>query len=170
MLRESENWVLRWIFGSSLDDVTGDVEDCIMRSSMDFTLQHISFGLSNYYVLGGSCSTYGNQEICMFGFGRYNLFKGITFNSTHRWANIIKMYLPDVECGDMDWIERSFGFYKLRIVLWLSEVILHALERLCSVGFYRCSVNCKHLLKTDCLAWRKYKWQRRRIRNICCHI
>jgi hypothetical protein len=68
-------------------------------------------------ALGGSCSTYGNQDLCMYSFGRYNLFKGITFNSKRRRENIIKFYLQDVECGCMDWIERSFGFYKLRIVL-----------------------------------------------------
>jgi hypothetical protein len=51
----------------------------------------------------------------------------------------------------MDWIERCFVFYKLRIVLCLSEDILHALERLCSVGFDRCSVKYKHLLKAELL-------------------
>jgi len=51
---------------------------------------------------------------------------GITYlktslvSSKRRWENIIQMYFQDVECGDMDWIERSFVFYKLRIVLCLS--------------------------------------------------
>jgi hypothetical protein len=65
-----------------------------------------------------------------------------------RWENIIKMYPKVVECGVMDRIEISFGFYKPRIVSCLSEDILHALEGLCSMGFDRCSVKYKNLLKT----------------------
>jgi len=116
---------------------------------MDFNLHHIF--LVDQIIkneLGGSCSTYGKQDSCMYSFGLYNLFKGVTCNFKRRWENIIKMYLQDVECGGMDWIERSFGFYNRRIDLRLSEDLLHVLEGFCSVGFDRCTVKYKHLLKT----------------------
>jgi len=50
--------------------------------------------------------------------------KTLRVSSKRRWENIIQMYFQDVECGDMDWIEWSFGFYNLRIVLWPSEDII----------------------------------------------
>ena len=38
-------------------------------------------------------------------------------SSKRMCENIIQTYFKVVESGDMDWIERNFGFYKLRIVL-----------------------------------------------------
>jgi len=46
-LRVFENRALRKIFGSKRDEVTGECEDCIMRSFMIFTVHQTLFRASN---------------------------------------------------------------------------------------------------------------------------
>jgi hypothetical protein len=56
-------------------------------------------------VTGETFCTYGRQNRCMYGFGQYNVVNGITWKSWHRWEKVLKIFLQDVECEVMDWIE-----------------------------------------------------------------
>ena len=51
--------------------------------------------------MGGTCSTYGEDDMCIQGFG------GETRGKETIWKaqNNIKMDLQEVGCGDMEWID-----------------------------------------------------------------
>jgi len=57
--------------------------------------------------MGGACSTYGVRN------GVYRVLvgkpegKSPIGRSRHRWDYNIKMYIQEVGCGSIDWIERA---------------------------------------------------------------
>jgi len=51
--------------------------------------------------MGGACSSYWGEERCLQGFGRERPLG----RSWRRWEENIKMYLQEVGCGGMDWID-----------------------------------------------------------------
>jgi hypothetical protein len=50
--------------------------------------------------MGGACSMYGKRSAC-----RVLVGKPEGKRPRHRWENNIKMYLQEVGCGGMDWID-----------------------------------------------------------------
>jgi len=55
--------------------------------------------------MGGACSAYGGEERHIQGFGGETGGKESLGRPRRRWENNIKMYLQEVGCGGMDWIE-----------------------------------------------------------------
>jgi hypothetical protein len=51
-----------------------------------------------------ACSTYGGGKRCIRGFGGKPEGKRTFGRHRRRWGHI-KMYLQEMECGGMDWIE-----------------------------------------------------------------
>jgi hypothetical protein len=66
-LRVFENWVLRGIFGSNRDEVTGE-----WRKLHNEELHDLYWSPNNYtgfqIEMGGACGMYGGQKRCMQGF------------------------------------------------------------------------------------------------------
>jgi hypothetical protein len=54
--------------------------------------------------MGGACSTYEGEEMCIQGFGGESEGKRPPVRPRQRWEDNIKMDFQ-VECGGMDWIE-----------------------------------------------------------------
>ena len=107
-LRVFENRVLREIFGSKRDEVTGECEDCIMRSFMTFTVHQTLFGPSNrgeWDGVGGergwARGTYVNLESCIQGFGGH---KGQLGRARRIWVCSIQTYLEEVRWKVMNCI------------------------------------------------------------------
>ena len=50
-------------------------------------------------------STMGGEESCIQGFGGETLGKEPLGVPRRRWEDNIKMYILEVGCGGMDWIE-----------------------------------------------------------------
>jgi len=69
-LKVIENRVLRRIFGSKRDDVTGNGENYIMRNLM-FCTHHptLSGDKIEKNAMGGTCGAYGGGERGVQGFG-----------------------------------------------------------------------------------------------------
>ena len=55
--------------------------------------------------MGGSCSTYGGEEIRIQGFGGEPEGKRPLGRLRRRWECNITIDLQEVGCGGMDWIE-----------------------------------------------------------------
>ena len=100
-LRVFENRVLRRIFGSKRDEITGELR------------RLHSEGLHDLYCspnirkneMGGECGTYRRQERCLQGFGGRPEGRRPLGRPRRRWENNIKMDLQEVGCGGTDWIE-----------------------------------------------------------------
>jgi len=55
--------------------------------------------------MGGACSIYRGEQRCIQGLGGETWGKETTWNTRRRWEDNIQMYLQEVGCGDMDWID-----------------------------------------------------------------
>jgi hypothetical protein len=55
--------------------------------------------------LGGSCRTYGGEEMYIQGFGGESEVKRHLGRPRHRWEDNIKMDLQEAGCEGMDWID-----------------------------------------------------------------
>jgi hypothetical protein len=55
--------------------------------------------------LGGSCRTYGGEEMYIQGFGGESEVKRQLGRPRHRWEGNIKLDLQEVGLGVMDWID-----------------------------------------------------------------
>jgi hypothetical protein len=100
-----ENRELRRIFGSKRDEVTGNGEHYIMRSSMICTAHQIFSGDKiEKNEMGGACNTYGEQR------GVYRVLVGKREGkrphgrTRRKWQDNIKMDLLEV---GMDWIDQA---------------------------------------------------------------
>jgi hypothetical protein len=54
--------------------------------------------------MGEACSTYGRRGVCRVLVGKPEVKKPLG-RPRSRWEDNIKMYLHEVKCGGMDWIE-----------------------------------------------------------------
>ena len=105
-LRVFENRVLREIFGTKTDEVTGECRKLLVHKLSDlFCSPHITFSGDQMKKskIGGACSTYGEDERCKEGFGGGNL---IAINNLEDLGfdgrKILKLILKKWN-GDMDW-------------------------------------------------------------------
>jgi hypothetical protein len=54
--------------------------------------------------MGGTCSTYWGEERCIQGFGGKICGKRPFGRPRRRWKDNIKIYIQEVGCEGMDWI------------------------------------------------------------------
>ena len=58
--------------------------------------------------MGGACSIYGGEWRCIQGFGGVTWRKETTWKmQAYRWEDNIKMYLQEVVCEGIDWIDMA---------------------------------------------------------------
>jgi len=55
--------------------------------------------------MGGACNACGGDQSCIQGFDGYTWGKSPLARPRRRWEDNIKMNLPEVGCGSLDWID-----------------------------------------------------------------
>ena len=99
------NRVLRKIFGSKMDEVTGEWGRLHKEKLNDLYSSPNVLGVikkSEKYEMGAACSTYGGEARCIQGFGGKTKGERPAGRSRRRWVYNIKMNLQDV-----GWRERT---------------------------------------------------------------
>jgi hypothetical protein len=106
-LRVFENRVLRRIFGTMREEVTGELRNLHNEEFNDLYCSPNIFRVIKWrrMRLAGHVAYMGERR------GIYRVWVGKSEGKTpfgrpkRRWENIIKMELQEVGCGGMDWIE-----------------------------------------------------------------
>jgi len=110
-LRVSENRVLRRIFGTMREEVTGELKKLHNEELNDLYCSPniVRVIKSRRMRLAGHVACMAERR------GVYRVLVGKSEGKTplgrpkRRWENIIKMELQEVGCGGMDWIELGKG-------------------------------------------------------------
>jgi len=105
-LRVCENRVLRRIFGTRRNEVTGEWRNYVMRNLMICTLHPIFLGDKiEKNELGGQVARTGERRIVYRVLVGKPEGKRRLGRPRRRWEDNIRMDLQEEGCGDMDWIE-----------------------------------------------------------------